>query len=130
MNAIRDFCFLIFLTIYRFDPLHNSSGYNEWKGFVGVTVLEIWLIGIVDMWILIWTGYSLVLELPRSVLALACLLVTIWNYMALVHGHRWRTYAARFDSYPPRGRKLRTGIAFLAILSTLSLAFYTLYRMA
>ncbi len=128
LRIAKESYYFLYYTLYRADLFNHGRAYNEWKAFVLLGLLQLFLVFTADHWAWVLSGQSYLVTLPKPVLALACLALAAINHRLLFHERRWELYARRFEQYPPAARRIRTRLAVAFMLSVVAFLGYSLLR--
>ncbi|MDD5262535.1 MAG: hypothetical protein PHD76_11885 [Methylacidiphilales bacterium] len=116
-----------FYCLYKFAAKSCTEGWKQWYGVALITLIELWLLGIVDLWCEIWTGHSYFFSLGRPALLIIAAVIYALNYYPTIAHARWRLYANEFDNLD-QGQRVRWVIAIITgIACTIALLFYSFH---
>ena len=122
---------LVFYAVFRASMFAEDREANRWRGLVAICILQFAALSVLDMWLAMLTGTSLLVRVimsspvPLAALVVALLVV---NYLALLRHDAWESYARRFEQYSARGRAWRTFLGWTLVAVTIAIFVLTIRR--
>ena len=120
--------YLLFYKLYRFWKTVSDDNWSDWKSSLVISCIEMLLIIELIIW---WTiATKIIIEVPKVLLAVIAILITIVNNNIFFSNDRWRNYEIKFKSYSKQKSKLSGWLVFLFLIGVLGSFIFAFYQMS
>jgi hypothetical protein len=120
--------YLLFYKLYRFWKTVSDDNWSDWKSSLVISCIEMLLIIELIIW---WTiATKIIIEVPKVLLAVIAILITIVNNNIFFSNDRWRNYEIKFKSYSKQKSKIAGWLVFLFLIGVLGSFIFSFYQMS
>lgn len=131
MEKTKNAYYLLFYTLYRLFKSLSEDGWEAWKALIVISGLQGLLIVEFYTWCdIIFKNNNLEFSSPRIVITLLAIVITVFNYYALLHHGRWKKYEEEFKHYSDEKNKVINLSVFLFIIIVLGSLIFAFYQMS